>query len=116
VAGLEALAARMSEKQLDRAVRRLLRDLGLSEFSFHPPDGTGRYQAGHPDWFIAGSHGVIWRELKTERERLTPTQKAWIERLQANGLDVGVWHPIDLLTGLIATELMAISGVAKKAS
>jgi hypothetical protein len=119
------------EKQLDRQVRDLLKDLGLSEFSFHPPDGVrrkpgesdedhrrvqGRYRAGFPDWVIAGPNGLLFRELKRQDGSLTAQQKAWLARLELLGMDVGVWRPSDLLSGRIARELIAISALRRKAA
>lgn len=103
------LAAKMSEKALDDHVRRFLHDLGLWEFAFHPPDGTGRYQSGLPDWQIFGPRGCLYRELKTMKGKLTPKQTAFIDRIRLNGFDVDVWRPIDLFTGRIVAELIAIS-------
>jgi hypothetical protein len=114
VSGLAVAAASMSEKQLDGAVRRLMNDLGLAPFAFHPY-GAGRYRAGYPDWTIAGDRGLLFRELKTERGRLTAAQTAWIERLRALGLDADVWRPRDLHAGRIGRELAAISALVGRA-
>ena len=114
MATLGDVAKLMSEKQLDREIREMLNDLGLSKFSFHPY-GAGGYQAGYPDWTIAGPYGLLFRELKIETKQPTAAQKAWIERLRANGQDVDVWRPSDLYTGRIARELTAISGIARSA-
>ncbi len=103
------VAVNMSEKALDGHVRRLLRDLGLWEFAFHAPDGTGRYQAGLPDWIIHGPGGCLYRELKTQNGNLTPKQRDYIARIASNGIDVDVWRPSDLVSGRIAAELKAVA-------
>lgn len=113
-AGRATLAGRMSEKQLDTAVRRMMNDLGLSKFAFHPY-GQGRYQEGYPDWTIAGPGGLLFRELKTERGQLTDAQRAFLERLQSLGQDAKVWRPSDLIDETIGLELARISGLVKKA-
>lgn len=120
----EQVAARMGEKQLDRHVRALLKDLGLAPFAFHPPDGitaacecgrkpagrvNGRYRAGFPDWCIAGEGGVLFRELKRQDGTLTAVQQAFHRRLREAGADVDVWRPSDLTDGRIARELAAIA-------
>jgi hypothetical protein len=118
--GRAGIAAAMSEKVLDRHVRTLLHDLGLWEFSFHAPDGVkdpdgggrprnGRYQAGFPDWFIVGPCGMLWRELKTAKGKLTPKQVAFLERIRVAGGDADVWRPDDLTSGRIVRELRAIA-------
>lgn len=115
MAGPQALAAAMSEKQLDGSVRRLMNDLGLAPFAFHPY-GPGRYREGYPDWTIAGPRGLLFRELKTEKGRPTTAQKAWLQRLRALGLDADVWRPSDLYSGRITRELIAIAEISRRAS
>ena len=36
------------------------------------------------------------RELKSDRGRLRPEQKEWLDALRAAGVDVDVWRPRDL--------------------
>lgn len=112
-----AKAAAMSEKALDLQVRGLLNKLGLAPFSFHPTDGVGGMRPGYPDWTIIGSR-VLWRELKSQKGRLTPAQKAVIEQLETVGADVAVWRPVDLYSGRIAGELAAVadSGTRRRAA
>lgn len=86
----------------------MLNQLQLAPYAFHPY-GPGGYQAGYPDWTIAGPEGILYRELKRQKEKPTKAQTAWIERLRLCGLDVDVWRPSDLLSGRIAKELAAIA-------
>ena len=49
---------------------------------------------GFPDWvFVKPGHPPKYRELKTERGRLTREQMYWQALLKAAGADVGVWRP-----------------------
>jgi hypothetical protein len=54
---------------------------------------------------------VLFRELKTQRGRVTAEQREWLHALLAAGQDAGVWRPEDLLSGRIQRELTAISGL-----
>jgi hypothetical protein len=61
----------------------------------------------------AGPGGLLHRELKTDAgmspgRGISPSQRTWRDRLQAAGLDWGVWTPRDLATGRIESELAAI--------
>jgi len=114
-AGFHALAAAMSEDRgpdsLDAHVRRLMKDLGL--WGFHPFDSR-RSKEGWPDWTIIGNR-IIYRELKTEKGKVTPAQQAVGDILTAAGGDWTVWHPSDLYSGRIARELVAISRLRRAA-
>lgn len=103
-----AVAARMLEEELDHAVRELFNVLGLAPFTFHPPDGVGRFRAGFPDWLILGKW-PMWRELKTEKGKLSAAQEMVIARLEFEGADVKVWRPRHLLDGTIERELRAVA-------
>lgn len=79
------------------ARRSSLPDLDLL---FHVPNGGQRskttaarlkclgVKAGVADLFLpaprAGKHG-LWVELKAERGRLSPEQREWLEKMEANG-------------------------------
>ena len=55
----------------------------------------------------------MFRELKTERGKVTPGQEAWLEALTFAGFDTGVWRPAQLLDGTIARELAALAGIGR---
>jgi hypothetical protein len=65
------------------------------------PDGrwrtATRYDAkGFPDLILAHpGHGVLFRELKTNRGQLTAEQRTWIDLLYTAGADAAVWRPSD---------------------
>src|SRR5271157_26495 len=95
-AGLQTLAAAMSEAQLEEHVRELCKGLGITP--------------GVPDDILIGPQGVMWRELKTMRGKVTRAQQLLGEALLAAGQDWGVWRPGDLLSWRIARELVELSG------
>ncbi len=98
----------MLEKHLREHVRRLCQDKML------PPNqrimmafvyDSRRSPKGWPDMVLSGKKGLLFRELKTEKGRLTPEQKDWLLALERHGCNTGIWRPSDLLSGLIAHEL-----------
>ena len=52
---------------------------------------------GWPDLVLAhpGSGRILFREVKTDRGKLTEHQETWLRDLQACGMDVAVWRPKD---------------------
>ena len=98
------LAAAMSEAQLLAAVRQACRTLGL--LCYHTHDSR-RSEPGFPDLVIVGSRMII-RELKTERGRVRPEQRTWLDALRRAGQDADIWRPGDFYSGRIASELTAL--------
>jgi hypothetical protein len=108
------LAAAMSEDELETALRRILGDLGL-RLAYHPWKlHARRARTGFPDWTIAGIGGLMFRELKREREKPTTAQQEWLDALTAAGCDAGVWRPSDLLSGRVVRELAVLAGVGAR--
>jgi hypothetical protein len=119
-AGQAAIAAAMSEDRgpdsLDAHVRRLMKDLGLTGFHVERSLDVEKNRKnvsvkGWLDWTIRGPRGVLFRELKSQRGRVEPEQREWLDALAADGADADVWRPACLLTGRITAELAAISGL-----
>ena len=52
-----------------------------------------------------------FRELKTQRGKVTPEQRAWLDVLTLAEQNADVWRPADLLSGRIARELAALAGL-----
>ena len=102
-----AIAAAMSEAELEEGIRSLCKDLGILRFHVRDSRGMNR---GLPDDILIGTRGVLWRECKTQRGRITPEQRACGEALKALGQDFAVWRPSHLLSWQIAQELVNISG------
>jgi site-specific recombinase XerD len=74
--------------------------------------GIGRVAktaGGWPDLVIAGSRGVLFRELKTEEGYASAEQARWLWLLHRAGLSGGIWRPTHLHSGVIARELAAIA-------
>lgn len=94
----------MTEAQLEREVRRLLKERGL--YGYHTHDSRGS-ESGWPDWVIVGRR-ILYRELKSTDGQLSPAQSRWRNLLVAAGSDWAVWRPADLVSGRIATELAGI--------
>jgi hypothetical protein len=70
-----------------------------------PVAGDGK---GWPDLVLCGRRLLI-RELKGTGGTTSADQKLWLAALLAAGVDVGIWTPADLRSGLIEAELRAIS-------
>lgn len=69
----------------------------LDGLVFHPRFSVGS-EAGWPDLVLIRlrDQRVLFRELKSDRGRVSPRQTAVIGLLRAVGLDAGVWRPSDL--------------------
>lgn len=65
--------------------------------------------SGFPDLVIAGAGGVLFRELKTETGTVTVPQRLWIDRLSVAQVNVAVWRPDDLRSGLVDSEIREVS-------
>ena len=96
----------VDERTLENHLKWIAQDLGL--LLYHTYDSR-RSAPGFPDLVIAGPGGVLFRELKTEKGRLTVHQERWGNILAASGADIGVWRPSDLTTGRAAREMAAIA-------
>ena len=96
----------MTEAELLSTIRDACRWGGL--LTFHAFDSR-RSEPGFPDLVLVGSGGILWRELKSDRGRLTADQRTWLDRLQDAGADAAVWRPSDW-PGRVLAELAAIGG------
>jgi hypothetical protein len=102
------LAATMLEDELQEYVRSYCRDLGLP--IQHVQDTRRSWLPGWPDLVILGSR-ILWRELKTETNSLSPEQRAVGARITRAGGNWAVWRPRDLFSGVILRQLEEIAGV-----
>lgn len=106
-------APQMSEEDLLRACVDLAQLFGILVHHSRPAwTGKGWRTAivGHkglPDLIVAGRRGVLYRELKSTRGRLTAEQITWGDRLTLAGSDFAVWRPHDW-PDRIRTELEEI--------
>lgn len=98
------LAAQMTERQMQDHVLAAARSLGW--IAYHTHDSR-RSQPGFPDLVLVHpvQRRVLWRELKTERGRVTAAQDQWIHALTRARQNVAVWRPADHLEGRILADL-----------
>lgn len=85
----------------------LCKQLGVRYY--HPYDSR-RTVPGFPDLVLVGTHGLAFRELKSQEGTLRPEQREWGNALRAVGHDWDIWRPSDLTSGQIADELAALMG------
>lgn len=101
-----ATALAMSEATLQSRVVRDARSLGF--LAYHTRDSRGSDRGwpdlvlAHPAWGL-----LLVRELKSQKGRVRPEQRAWLNALTALGVDAGIWRPSDLLDGTVHRELTA---------
>ncbi len=96
----------MTEAELLSTVRDACRWSGL--LCYHPFDSR-RSEPGYPDVTVCGPSGVLWRELKSSKGRLTAEQRQWLDRLTAAGADAAVWRPADW-PARVLDELAGVGG------
>jgi hypothetical protein len=119
--GLMKIALAMSEEQLLSKVtlgtRRepgMCKMLGLGWIHHRRSEMTN---PGWPDLVIKapiGRVGVMFRELKRQKEKPTAAQREWLDALSAAGLDADWWRPSDYLSGRVARELAALAGMGAR--
>lgn len=118
--GLQKAAAAMSEDALEQAMLRIvwdLRKMSRRILAYHPwKEHTRRAAEGWPDWVLLGDGGLLFRELKRQKESPAKAQQEWLDMLQVAGVDADVWRPSDLLSGRIAQELAAITAPPRSAA
>lgn len=118
---MEAMYGGMTEAALLEAIRRAASLQGWLVYHTHD---SRRSEPGFPDIVlvqpaemqtvqtyggpvqIVGIPGrVLFRELKTQKGKVTPEQARWLDALQRAGADVKVWRPFDWGGGMIEEEL-----------
>jgi hypothetical protein len=99
----------ITERYLQDRIRELCDGLGLTVQHIERSDLAKAWLPGWPDLWIAGPHGILYRELKQQHEHLNPNQRKLGAIITAAGGDFGMWKPADLLSGRIPAELTAIS-------
>lgn len=103
--GRQAVLDAMSERTFQQGVLKLAQFHGFA-LTYHTHDSR-RSAPGFPDLVLVNPRTgrVLWRELKTNKGRVSPEQRAWLDGLAAVGMDAGVWRPDDLDSGLVVAEL-----------
>lgn len=100
----------MSEAELVDAIIELCMYLRLRVCHFRPALTAKGYRtaiqghSGYPDLTIAGPGGVLFREVKSDKGKLTKDQLVWLALLGAD-----VYRPCDWMSGRVERELKAIS-------
>lgn len=86
-------ASQPSEAQFQAAVIELATRCGW--LTHHEYDSR-RSTAGFPDLVLVRAPRTLFIELKTQRGRVRPEQRAWLETLLCcPGVEVAVWRPAD---------------------
>lgn len=107
----------ISEAELERTVLEMCKWNGWLVTHFRPAKVGDKWMtalsgdAGWPDLAMVhpADKRFAIRELKREDGRLSSAQIAWINGLQAAGVDCEVWRPSDLLNGTIERFVTRIS-------
>jgi len=82
----------ITEAQFQRMVTDLCDWLHLRWYHTHD---SRRSPGGFPDLVIVGPAQVVYVELKSEKGRVTPAQKEWIDALCGALQDAYIWRPSD---------------------
>jgi len=102
---LHAQALAMTEKDLLEQCRAATKTLGLLCYHTY---SSRRSEPGFPDLVIVGRHGLLIRELKQQRGKVTPAQSIWLNALDDAGVNADVWRPADLIDGTILDQMRAV--------
>jgi hypothetical protein len=81
---------RQTEAQFLAQVRKAAKLLGWATYHVHD---SRRSEAGFPDLVLTRRPRVIFAELKSDRGKVTPQQRAWMDELRACGQEVYLWKP-----------------------
>lgn len=87
-------APAQTEKEFQQAVVDALRVAGFTVY--HTYDSR-RSAPGFPDIVAVRprTQQVLFREIKTEKGKVSIAQELWLDALQKAGADAGVWRPSD---------------------
>ena len=78
-----------SEQDFQRSIIRFAKSRG---WLFYHTWDSRRSEPGFPDLVLVRDR-VLFRELKTDKGRLTAIQKTWRDQLKAAGADYQIWRP-----------------------
>ena len=88
-----AATPRLTEKAWQGQVLTLARMFGWR--AYHTYDSR-RCVAGFPDLVLVRRPRVLFVELKTDRGRLSQSQREWLDALRDCHVEVYVWRPADV--------------------
>ena len=97
---------KQSEPAFQAAVIHLAKLKGWRVAHFRPAlDRRGKWSTavagdgvGFPDLVLVRGARLVIAELKSERGRVEPEQRAWLDAWRATGAEVYVWSPSDFPT------------------
>jgi len=87
-----ATPPRLSERQFSAQV---LRYAALRGWHCYFTQRSEKSPAGFPDLVLVRRPRVIFAELKSDRGRCTPEQRAWLAELAECSVEVKLWRPSD---------------------
>ena len=82
----------LSEKQLQSQIVQYAKLRGWRVY--HTYDSR-RSTAGFPDLVLVRDNHLIFAEIKSNRGKVTPEQRSWIEALTRTQCEIHVWRPDD---------------------
>jgi hypothetical protein len=82
----------VTEAQWQSQVVQLAKLYGWRVYHTHD---SRRSEPGFPDLVLVRER-VVYAELKTEKGKTSPHQKAWVQALTEAGQEVYLWRPADL--------------------
>ena len=92
----------MNEAEFQRAIIEAAKYTGWLVFHAKPAQLGGSWathfdgDVGFPDLVLAHSdRGLLFAELKTERGKVTPGQRSWLNVLEDSGAEAHLWRPQD---------------------
>lgn len=93
----------MTEAQLQDAIVDLAHLYGWAVAHFRPARTEHGWRtpaqydaAGFVDLVLVHPRrGVIFAEVKSDRGKVRPDQRAWLDRLEAAGAHADIWRPVD---------------------
>lgn len=95
------------EAEFQQEVIGLAESMGI--LALHIPANVRmRGWRGWPDLTLIGTHGIMFRELKTYENRVAGRQAFMKNRMLGAGADWGLWTIPDLESGRIERELRSL--------
>lgn len=94
----------MRESALQDQVEAMAFDLGWKTYHTHD---SRRSNPGWPDLaLVHPTRGLFMvRELKTQRGRVSPEQREWLDALTNAGINASIWRPMDYVNHTVLREL-----------